>query len=83
MTKGIVEVIHELGFTYESSLDEFVTYTSAGDSFNETIRIMVDAQRGIILIERDRGEEDVPVFQIMFNDNDPIIEKVLLHLTGK
>lgn len=83
MTKSIVEVIHELGFAYEASQDEFVTYTHKGNGYNEQIRVLIDAVRGIILIERDRGEEDVPVFQIAFNENDPLVELVLTRLTEK
>ena len=82
MTKSIVEVIHELGLTYETTLDEFVTWRANGDTFNETITVLVDAQSGAITIERDRGE-DAPLFSVTFSGNDPVIEKVLSHLLGK
>ena len=80
MTKSIIEVIHELGLTYEATLDEFVTYRGTG--FHETITVLVDAQSGAITIERDRGE-DAPLFSVTFSGSDPVIEKVLSHLLGK
>lgn len=82
MTKSIIEVIHDYDFTYEASLDEFVTYTGRGTHYNEEVRVLIDAVRGSIRIECDKRDES-PIFSVEFSANHPVIEAVLDRLASR
>jgi hypothetical protein len=82
MTKSIIEVIHDHDFTYEASLDEFVTYIGRGSHYNEEVRVLIDAVRGTIRIECDKRDE-TPIFSVEFSANHPIIEAVLDRLAAQ
>lgn len=81
MKKSIVQVLAYLGFEYQSTDNEWVIYTAQGSNYNEVISCAVNAQDGYITIDRSVPDSDETQLWINLNQNDPVVEVILSHLT--
>lgn len=81
MSKSLVEVLKDAGFTYASTDGQWVIYEAQGSNYNEQILCAIDAQTGYITIDRQVSDSDETQLWININQNDPVVEVILTHLT--